>query len=103
MSRGRVVISSCGSRDKKLMMRNCDRLRCSTRQLKHSVKATTSFGEVAAELCKNAETNPGSPFQLCEVLLRPKSTNFLIVSAGRTQITKMSRQSPLLSDNAASQ
>src|SRR5437762_8935839 len=103
MSRGRVVISSCGSRDKKLMMRNCDRLRCSARQLKHSVKATTSFGEIAAELCKNAETNPSSPFQLCDVLLRAKSTNFLIVSGGCAEITKMSRQSPLLRDDSAPQ
>src|SRR2546423_3867351 len=98
-----VVILRGRSGNHQLLMRDCNAVGSNSIQLEHRTESTSSFRKISTELCENAEADPSATLQLGKALLRPKSIDFFIVSAGRTEITKMSRQSPLLRDDSAPQ
>ena len=85
------------------MMSDPDRVGRSSIQVEHRLKATARFRKIAAHLRENAETDRSTTLQFGEILLGSEQINFLIVSAGRAEIAKMSRQSPLLRDDSAPQ
>src|SRR2546423_9003254 len=77
--RGSVVVTRTGSDDQQLVMRDCNRIACSTWQLDDRLATASRLGKGTTVPGKDSKTNPGSSAELRQLMIGAQSLHFLIV------------------------